>query len=551
MGECVERMPHDCGTRQGLQVFEKGDGSYDGFCFNCRTYVHDPYKDKPPGYTPPPAFRKTPEQIAEELQEIENYGVVDLPDRRLKSEYLDYFGIKIGTSETDGVTPISHHYPYTKDGTRTSYKNRIIENKNMWSTGDQKDVDLFGWDQAVASGARRLIITEGELDAPALFQVLKESNKGGAYADFNPAVCSLPHGAASAEKDIARLSEKIRRNFKEVVLAFDMDEAGKAATESVMRIAPDFLTADLPAKDANECLMQGRSKALKSSVMFKAATPKNTRLVYGSSLREVARTEAEWGISYPWDGLTDITRGMRFGETHFWGAGVKMGKSELVNALGAWFMKEHGLKIFMAKPEEANRKSYQMLVGKMASRIFHDPKIPFDFAAYDKYEPFVGDNVVMVNLYQHLGWQTLKGDITAAALEGYKVVFIDPITNLTNCMDPAEANTALTAISAELAAMALDLGLAIHIFCHLKAPAMGAPHEMGGKIFSNQFAGSRAMMRSCNYMIGLEGNKDNELTVEERNRRDIVVLEDREFGNVGRVPLFWDMNTGAFNEIKT
>lgn len=543
-------MPHDCGTRQGLQVFEKEDGEYDGYCFNCRTYVSDPYKDKPQGYTPPPAFRKTPEQVAEELREIEGFACVDLPDRRIKAEYLEYFGIKIGLSEADGVTPMSHHYPYTKQGIITSYKNRIIETKNMWSTGDQGEVDLFGWGQAIASGAKRLIITEGELDAAALFQVLKESNKNTQWADYNPAVCSLPHGASSAEKDIARLSEKIRKNFSEVVLAFDSDEAGQVATEKVMRITPDFLSADLPAKDANECLMQGRSKALKSAVMFKAATPKNTRLVYGGSLSEAARTEAKWGLSYPWDGLTDLTRGMRFGETLYVGAGVKMGKSELVNALGAWFMKEHGMKIFMAKPEEANRKTYQMLVGKMANKIFHDPKIPFDFAAYDKYEPLVGDNVVMVNLYQHLGWQSLKGDITAAAMEGYKIIFIDPITNLTNSMDPGEANTALTAIAAELAAMALDLDIAIFIFCHLKAPGVGAPHEMGGKIFSNQFAGSRAMMRSCHYMIGLEGNKDSELSQEERNLRDVVVLEDREFGNVGRVPLFWDMNTGAFNEIK-
>ena len=549
MSECVEKMPHECGSRQGLQVFEKEDGTYDGYCFNCRTYVHDPYKDKPVGYIPPPSFSKTPEQVKEELTEIAEFPTVDLPERKLKKEYLDYFEIKIGLSESDGVTPASHHYPYRQQGVITAYKNRIIENKNMWSTGDQKDVDLFGWDQAASSGAKRLIITEGELDAVALFQVLKDSNKGGAYADYNPAVVSLPHGAASAGKDIARLATKIRATFKEVVLAFDGDEAGSKAQDDVMRICPDFLAAHLPSKDANAALMEGRSKALKAAVMFQAAKPKNTRLVYGSSLREAARQEAEWGLSYPWPGLTELTRGLRFGETIYVGAGVKMGKSEVVNALGAWFMKEHDLKIFMAKPEEANRKTYQMLVGKMANRIFHDPKIPFDYAAYDAFEPMVGDKVVMVNLYQHLGWETLKGDITAAAMEGHKIIFIDPITNLTNSMSPSDANTALTQISSELAAMALDLDLAIFIFCHLKAPSQATPHEMGGKIYSNQFAGSRSMMRSCNYMIGLEGNKDDEQPIEERNKRDLVVLEDREFGNVGRVPLFWDKNTGAFNEI--
>ena len=73
-------------------------------------------------------------------------------------------------------------------------------------------------------------------------------------------------------------------------------------------------------------------------------------------------------------------------------------------------------------------------------------------------------------------------------------------------------------------------------------------HDRGGKVYSNQFAGSRAMMRSCNYMIGMEGNKDPELQEAERNCRDLVVLEDREFGSSGIVPLYWDSRTGLFLE---
>ena len=73
----------------------------------------------------------------------------------------------------------------------------------------------------------------------------------------------------------------------------------------------------------------------------------------------------------------------------------------------------------------------------------------------------------------------------------------------------------------------------------------------GVRFYSNQFAGSRAMMRSCNYMIGLEGNKDPLLPIEQRNVRKLVMLEDREFGEVGSVPLYWDYKTSLFNEIKS
>lgn len=50
-------------------------------------------------------------------------------------------------------------------------------------------------------------------------------------------------------------------------------------------------------------------------------------------------------------------------------------------------------------------------------------------------------------------------------------------------------------------------------------------------------------------MIGMEGNKDPELDAEERNVRTLVLLEDREFGNSERVPLYWDKNTGIFEEL--
>ncbi len=96
--------------------------------------------------------------------------------------------------------------------------------------------------------------------------------------------------------------------------------------------------------------------------------------------------------------------------------------------------------------------------------------------------------------------------------------------------------------------MAKDLNFAAYIFCHLKAPDSGS-HERGAHVYSNQFAGSRAMMRSCNYMIGMEGDKDPEQPLEHRNTRTLVILEDREFGITERIPLYWDNQTGMFNEV--
>jgi twinkle protein len=302
-------------------------------------------------------------------------------------------------------------------------------------------------------------------------------------------------------------------------------------------------------KDVNECLIAGRGKAAYAATQFNAAKPKNTRFVSGDSLHEIAKKPPEFGFSWPWKHITNATRGIRLGETIYIGAGQKQGKSEIVNTLCAWFIQTHGWKVFLVKPEESNNKTYKLVAGKVVGKIFHDPNKPFDEAAYDKAGEILHGHLYMLNLYQHLGWETLKADIRQAAAEGCKAIIIDPITNLTNGVNAADANTKLQEIAQELSAMALDLNVVIFIFCHLRNPDGGPPHERGGEVLSSQFAGSRAMARSCNLMLGLEGNRDPNLPREEKNLRTLVLLEDREFGETGRFRLYWDDQTGLFNEL--
>lgn len=551
MGICLDKLAHSCGTRKGLQVFEREDGGVDGYCFSCHSYVRHPYGDeKTVDQLPKKRLGKTREEIEEEIKDIQTYPVMDLTDRRLRKESLDYYNIKIGVDESDGVTPRLHYYPYTKDGVLTGYKVRLIENKRIWALGDQTDVDLFGWEQAVARGVKRLIIVEGELDAPALTRILEMHTKAG-YEESTPAVCSLPHGAASAGKDLARLAPKIRKHFKEISFCFDNDEAGERATEAACKVIPEATIITLPEKDANDCIISGKTKAAFNAAMFNATKHKNSRIICLDDIWEDSKEPPTMGVSWPWASVTKRTRGIRKGETIYIGAAQKMGKSEVVNSLASHLVLEHGWKVLLAKPEESNKKTAKLLAGKAASKRFHDPDVPFDEGAYDAAgKKLLGRKVFMLDLYQHLGWETLKQDITSAAQsDGVDAIFIDPITNLTNGMNSADANTKLQEIAQELAAMALDLNVVIFIFCHLRNPDSGAPHDRGGAVLTSQFAGSRAMGRSCNYMFGLEGNKSPDLSEEERNIRKFVLLDDREFGEVGATTLYWDKHTTQFNEI--
>lgn len=544
------KMPHEeCGSSDALQVFEDKTGKHTGYCFSCGTYVADPLGDAPKGWRPPKVHLKTDEEVAAELEEIrDTFPTLDHPERCLKKRAFDYFGVKHSVSTVDGVTLTATFFPYTKGGQVVRYKVKAID-KQMWHVGRAKEWEPFGWQEAVQSGAKTLFITEGEHDAVALYQALKKGSKGTPYAEMEPAIISVTNGASGAMKELSKFSSEISKRFAKVVLVFDTDDAGTKAAGEVSRLL-NATVATIPGKDPNECLIEGKEKALFKAARFGSVKPKKSRLIRGSQLRDAARKEAEWGMPWPWDWLTQATRGRRRGETIYFGAGVKMGKSELVNALAKQIIVDDGLPCLLIKPEEATAKTYQKVVGKAAGKIFHDPKIPFDYDAYDEYEPLVGDKAVITDIYQFVDWETTKADILEAVnVDGVKDVIIDPITCFTNTMSASEANEFLTGMASELSAMAKDHDFTAYIFCHLKAPTTGDSHENGGRVLSSQFAGSRAMMRSCNYMIGMEGNKDPDLPDEERNIRSLVILEDREFGNTGRCHLLWDRNTGLFKEI--
>lgn len=551
MKTTVEKLPHSCGTSDALQVWVDENGKYDGFCFACRKYVDNPYHDRDPSHKPEVKM-KSEDEIRAEIEEALALPTRDLPSRKLKKEYLEYFGITVGVSQVDGQTPELVYLPYNNEYDELiGFKVRLLSPKKMWAIGTTRDSAPFGWEQAKKAHGKKLFIVEGEFDAVALFQILKDKNKGTAWADNNPPVISIPAGAASVNKSLGRYRSEIDRHFKEIVLVFDQDKPGQDAVQEALKIFPHATVVNtLPEKDINDCLINGRSKAALEALLFKAAAPKNTRIINGRSLHEKAKKPPAWGLPWPFPGINSVTRGIRTGETIYIGAGAKMGKSELVDQLTSHFIQAFGWKVFLVKPEQSNEETYKRVLGKIAKRNFVDPKVEFDEKAYDEAGEIAGDKLEILDLYQHVEWTTLEKDIRSAAADGCKAVFIDPITNLTNGMDAATANVVLQKIAQDLAALALDLDILILIFCHLRNPDSGPDHSNGGKVLASQFAGSRAMARSCNLMVGLEGNKDPDLPEEERNIRHLVVLENRTTGETGRWPLYWNRETTLFGELQ-
>lgn len=568
-GLCIDKLPHSCGTRKGLQVFADPEtGKVNGFCYSCRTFIANPYGEEKSIDDVELPKPKTPEEIEEEIAEVDGYPTVDVRVRRLRANHLEKFGIKTALSEADGKTPTAMYFPMYVGGKMSGYYVKTLGQKEniSWSIGNVKGAEPFGWQQARGSGAYKLIIVEGKEDAVAVEAIFDREGD----EKYHPAVISLPNGVNSVKSSLSQIVDEASKTFKEIVICFDDDKPGKEATEDAMLIFPQAVTATLPAHDPNDCILEGKTKAAYKALSFNTHKPKNTRLIKaGKEIHMIARTPTQAGeLSWFSPTLQKLMRGVRLGETIYEGAGVKMGKSELLNMQAAHHIKIDGVPVMVAKPEEETKKTYKLMANKMVGGVFHDPDVEFDYEAYDRAGRMMEDKLYMLDLYQHMGWDTLRADIIHAANEGVKAVFIDPITNLTAGMNSADANSFLTGFARDISSISKDKGIVTFLFCHLKAPdgnltydqrhkkydekiyhGLGnCPHEMGGSINSAQFAGSRAMMQSCNLMLGLEGNKDEELPDHIRNMRWLRILEDREFGNSASVPLFWNRKTTLFTE---
>lgn len=531
-----------------------------------------------------------PKYTKETLEDIATYPFLAIEERGITAKTCEKFGVRTAVDPRDGITPIAHYFPYFIEGKLTGYKKRDLtlskqQDYHFTSIGYQSvKCDLFGTDVTNKTGGKKLWITEGEHDCLIVWQTLK--NK---YPQGNPNVVSISNGTASAVLNIGQKHNmRLLKKFQEIILCFDNDRAtpeeknkgikkGVEATSDVYGLLPDIKVVSLPEdKDPCDTFKDIGEEQFYWSLMKPIQyTPEG--FVKYEDIREKAIELPKLGKPWPWKSLTKVTLGRRVGEGIYFGAGVKMGKSVIVDTLTEHIITTEKnkfggqQKVAIFKFEEQPDETIKKVAGKFYKKDFSNPeKIIFidnegkevdiwgdeikNKENYYTHEELIsavdsiGDSVIMYNNYGRCNWDELKGAIRHAVLvEHVEDIVIDPVTRLTAGMSSSDANTELERFADEISKMSQDLGFTYYCFCHLKAPE-GKPHELGAKVFSSQFRGSRAMMQACFYMIGLEGNKDPEQPEKVQNTRHLVVLDDRKFGRTARIPLFYDVDTGVFDE---
>lgn len=207
-------------------------------------------------------------------------------------------------------------FPFLRGGELVFAKYRKLP-KQFSAEADCEPI-LFGW-QAIDPTARAVVICEGELDAIAW------------HAYGFPAL-SVPTGA-SAHKWIEGEFDALAV-FDTIYLSMDMDAAGqKAIPDLCERLGRERVkVVELPAKDANQCLMDGVSTDVMTLALRDARTLDPSELRNAADFADAVwdeYTRIDTGLLLPWRKTHDTIK-LRPGEMSIWAGINGHGKSAVV-----------------------------------------------------------------------------------------------------------------------------------------------------------------------------------------------------------------------------
>ena len=369
-----------------------------------------------------------------------------------------------------------------------------------------------------SSGGRKIIVTEGEIDAMTLSQA--QNHKWP--------VVSIKSGAQGAKKDIAKHIEWLC-TFDEVIFCYDNDEPGREAANACALLLPPGKAkiAQLPLKDANDMYVEGRTRELIDLVTWKAQPYRPDCIVTIADIREEVLTPPEEGLPWWMRGLTEVTFGRRYGECYALGAGTGVGKTDWLTQQIEFDVNTLNQKVGLFYFEQPPAETVKRIAGKFAGRRFHVPDGTWTqdelVGALDGLE-----QDERIYLYQHFGvaqWDIIAANIRYLhAAHGVRIFYLDHLTALATGQGDNEREE-LERIMSEIGSLVQELGIILHFVSHLATPE-GKPHEEGGRVTIRHFKGSRAIGFWSFFMFGLERDQQA-ADPEEAQRTSPRVLKDR------------------------
>ncbi|AFQ97049.1 DNA primase/helicase [Enterobacteria phage T3] len=385
------------------------------------------------------------------------------------------------------------------------------KDKNFKTTGSHKSDALFL--KHLWSGGKKIVVTEGEIDALTVMEL----------QDCKYPVVSLGHGASAAKKTCAANYEYFDQ-FEQIILMFDMDDAGRKAVEEAAQVLPagKVRVAVLPCKDANECHIMGEDKAILEQV-WNANPWVPDGVVSALSLKdrvkEAMTSEDAVGLLFDGcQGLNDRTLGARGGEVVMVTSGSGMGKSTFVRQQALAWGKRMGKRVGLAMLEESVEDTIQDMMGlnnKVRLRQSDEVKkaIAEDGRFDEWYDELFGDDTF--HLYD--SFAEAEADRLLAKLAymrtglGCDVIVLDHISIVVSASEESDERKMIDRLMTKLKGFAKSTGVVLVVICHLKNPEKGKAHEEGRAVSITDLRGSGALRQLSDTIIALERNQQGDM----------------------------------------
>jgi len=513
--EFVRHEPCDkCGSSDANSLYT--DGSY--YCFSCRTY------------TPAEGINLN-SQSKRKMSNVQLTGYAqELRKRKLSVGTCEKFRIY-----RDGDTL---RFPYfTSDGVLVGVK---VKNKRKEFTYEGVSTDTLFGQHLFPNTGKRIVVTEGELDAASCYEAMS-----------GWPMVSLPHGAASARKDVQK-QIPLFQGYEEIILFFDSDEPGRKAAEEAAGVLPPgkVKIARMEAyKDSSEALQAGDTEAIRRAI-WDAKPYRPDGIIDGKSLLEIVTTpQAPYDHEYPFKGLNEKLHGIRYGELVTFTAGSGSGKTSIMRHIAADLLNK-GESVGILELEASNRRT---ALGLMSTAVGKNLQI----GEHDERElrSAFEHSISNWNLYCFDGFGSFDPDVIynrieylASGLE-CRVIFLDHLSILLSGLDGDERRMIDTTMT-KLRSLVERTGISLFLVSHLRRSGNDrTTHEEGGRISLSSLRGSHSIAQISDAVVALEVDQQADTV---RKLTTVRVLKNRYSGEVGiACELSYDLNTCRFIEDET
>ena len=454
-------------------------------------------------------------------------------------------GITRDTCQDYGVGTHQNHFwfpYYSPEGGSLpqAYKKRHEADKRFSVEGSWKGVGLFG-QQLFTKGGKYVTIVEGEFDALAAYQML-----GSRYP-----VVSVRNGAGSALADCKSAYEWLD-SFDNIVICFDGDEPGVNASKQVAELfgTKARVVKHKQHKDACDYLANHEQKQFVES-WWAAEQFVPDGIVAGKGLWELVNQPVEKAeVMYPYQGMNDLTYGIRHGEMITVTAGSGLGKSQFLREIVYHILKNSSDNIGLMFLEESVKKTAKSLMSLSANKPLH---LPDTEATDDELAAAFADTLGTDRLYlfDHFGSTGIDNIVSrvrfmAKALN-CKFIFLDHVSIVVSSQENGDERKALDEIMTKLRMIVQETGICLFAVSHLKRPDTKG-HEEGAATSLSQLRGSGSIGQLSDLVIGLERNGQAD-DVMERHTTKVRILKNRFSGLTGPAcSLYYSKDTGRMTE---